>query len=1325
MKRLLLSIVILFFISAFATLAQQELYGWGNNQNYQLGLGDTWSPGQTGEDNDWVQVSCSNQHTLAIKADGTLWAWGWNNNGQLGIGNTTQQLNPIQVGSGFASVACGASHTLGIKTDGTLWAWGLNGSGQLGNGNTTQQLNPIQVGSGFASVACGAYHTLGIKTDGTLWAWGYNNNGQLGDGTQTKRISPVQVGSGFTSVSCGYSHTLGIKTDGTLWAWGGNGRGQLGIGNTTTQLNPIQVGSGFASVSCGHQHTLAIKTDGTLWAWGFNNLGQLGIGNTTQQLYPIQVGSGFASVSCGAYYTLGIKTAGTLWAWGVNDDYQLGDGTQTNRTSPVQVGSGNDWVSVSCGNAHTLGIKTDGTLWAWGLNNYGQLGCGNTWQQLNPIQVGSGFASVSCGHQHTLAIKTDGTLWAWGNNNYGQLGDGTQTNRTSPVQVGSGFASVSCGDQHTLAIKTDGTLWAWGLNNYGQLGCGNTTQQLNPIQVGSGTDWVSVSCGYSHTLGIKTDGTLWAWGLNNYGQLGCGNTTQQLNPIQVGSGTDWVSVSCGYSHTLGIKTDGTLWAWGYNNSGQLGDGTQTNRTSPVHVGSGFACIACGGVHTLGIKTDGTLWAWGYNNSGQLGDGTQTNRTSPIHVGSGFASIACGGFHTLGIKTDGTLWAWGYNNNGQLGDGTTIDRSSPVEVNSSLYWGDIACSFLITMAITKSSIVINATAGNGGSITPSGEVEVENGADQMFTFTPDAGYYISKVLIDGADNPAAANAGTYTFTNVTENHSIEIVFSSLDRNTFYVDQHNGNDLWDGLSGVFTSGGNGPKATFQSTVDAAGDGDIIEFVVGSGPYSGIDFTSTGKRLTVVCNGINYNSASPVITVNSNSQITFQNAVFNDTDGTNDFFEINGSGNIICYSCTFISNGVTLNDCAAIKTKVSGTGTGTLHFNTPKCLDETGLAYWLDPTNIPNLSGEKISEWHERTNTPGKDAVMDMESRMPINEYDAINYFPGVHFSSPYGNTQYADADIMTSPFNAEITTATEDQWNPDNSPKTLIVVFKTGSSVDADGDAEPYYSDGRQVIFEAGGPLSGYNIYIINGKLAFGMWNRFQQKFMVYDPPMDNSIYPLDVNSVYIAQLEYNGTDFQATVSKSGGDMLVQSDQIPFAGLSKDGDDLTGVGGAARTCFQDYNTGETYSCTFNGAIGDVILYNSAFDQVTGQEVYDFLSDRYRLGTVTYPAPASGKISYGDWKVYEFEDAAPGDVMLSLAYPNPFDSKTNIGVNLPEDMNVEIELCDINGKVVKCVYSGNIGKGFHNFEINGGSLSSGAYIFRISSESFTKSCRLILNK
>ena len=74
-----------------------------------------------------------------------------------------------------------------------------------------------------------------------------------------------------------------------------------------------------------------------------------------------------------------------------------------------------------------------------------------------------------------------------------------------------------------------------------------------------------------------------------------------------------------------------------------------------------------------------------------------------------------------------------------------------------------------------SHVITASATAGGTITPSGQVSVVAGGNQTFTFAPNANYSISQVLIDGVSNPAAANAGSYTFTNVTTNHRIEASF----------------------------------------------------------------------------------------------------------------------------------------------------------------------------------------------------------------------------------------------------------------------------------------------------------------------------------------------------------------------------------------------------------------------------------------------------------------------------------------------------------------------------------------------------------------------
>jgi len=74
--------------------------------------------------------------------------------------------------------------------------------------------------------------------------------------------------------------------------------------------------------------------------------------------------------------------------------------------------------------------------------------------------------------------------------------------------------------------------------------------------------------------------------------------------------------------------------------------------------------------------------------------------------------------------------------------------------------------------------ITATAGTGGSISPSGTINVEEGKDTTFTFSANSGYEISQVLIDNLNNFPAVAAGSYTFNNVTANHTIEVYFSPI-------------------------------------------------------------------------------------------------------------------------------------------------------------------------------------------------------------------------------------------------------------------------------------------------------------------------------------------------------------------------------------------------------------------------------------------------------------------------------------------------------------------------------------------------------------------
>lgn len=84
----------------------------------------------------------------------------------------------------------------------------------------------------------------------------------------------------------------------------------------------------------------------------------------------------------------------------------------------------------------------------------------------------------------------------------------------------------------------------------------------------------------------------------------------------------------------------------------------------------------------------------------------------------------------------------------------------------------------TIPPVETTYTITATAGANGSISPSGSVEVKEGADQTFTITADEGYEIEALYVDDSEVSAASS---YTFSNVTEAHSIEVTFKQKGTN----------------------------------------------------------------------------------------------------------------------------------------------------------------------------------------------------------------------------------------------------------------------------------------------------------------------------------------------------------------------------------------------------------------------------------------------------------------------------------------------------------------------------------------------------------------
>ena len=117
--------------------------------------------------------------------------------------------------------------------------------------------------------------------------------------------------------------------------------------------------------------------------------------------------------------------------------------------------------------------------------------------------------------------------------------------------------------------------------------------------------------------------------------------------------------------------------------------------------------------------------------------------------------------------------------------TWADETETVTLNAGnntiAYKADASSSSCINLdylTITYKSVpvqyTITASAGSNGTISPSGSVKVNSGANQTFTIAPNSGYQVDVVTVDGASKGSVT---TYTFSNVTVNHTISATFKA--------------------------------------------------------------------------------------------------------------------------------------------------------------------------------------------------------------------------------------------------------------------------------------------------------------------------------------------------------------------------------------------------------------------------------------------------------------------------------------------------------------------------------------------------------------------
>ncbi|HVP93878.1 MAG TPA: PKD domain-containing protein [Methanoregulaceae archaeon] len=317
---------------------------------------------------------------------------------------------------------------------------------------------------------------------------------------------------------------------------------------------------------------------------------------------------------------------------------------------------------------------------------------------------------------------------------------GFTVNATSgPVPLSIQFVDVSSGDPSS---------WQW---NFGD-GSENSTEE-HPVHVFDVKGLYSVTLTAANSLGSDTivvPDLIDATGSGPFVPVADFGSNVTTGPIPL--------VVQFEDRTSGLPLS---WNWSF------GDGNYSGEQNPVHeyTSAGSYNVSLFAANELGNDTKTQT---GYINAFEPqtffidasagADGTITPfGRIPVRAGTDqvFAIVPDANFTVLDVIVDGV----------SKGPRTTYTFQSVSDNHT------ISASFIGGGGIVHT---ITATAGPDGSIIPHGNVQVPDGQNITFSINPDNGFQIDDVLVD---TQSAGQPGTYTFSNVTEDHSISATFSN--------------------------------------------------------------------------------------------------------------------------------------------------------------------------------------------------------------------------------------------------------------------------------------------------------------------------------------------------------------------------------------------------------------------------------------------------------------------------------------------------------------------------------------------------------------------
>jgi len=201
---------------------------------------------------DIIQLSASNNHSLALTAEGEVYVFGNNDHGQLGLGhnfdcNIPQLINDV---SDIISISVSDKHSMILTAKGDVY---ISGNGDSNIFKYIYMKDIIQISAGFS-------HSLALSSCGKIYIIELNDTKLL--------IENIDI----VSISTGYDHSLFLDRKGLIYAYGNNDYGQLGPNEKIVETPSIITGlDDIVHIVAGNKYSLVMTNNGEVFKFGLED----------------------------------------------------------------------------------------------------------------------------------------------------------------------------------------------------------------------------------------------------------------------------------------------------------------------------------------------------------------------------------------------------------------------------------------------------------------------------------------------------------------------------------------------------------------------------------------------------------------------------------------------------------------------------------------------------------------------------------------------------------------------------------------------------------------------------------------------------------------------------------------------------------------------------------------------------------------------------------------------------------------------------------------------------------------------------------------------